>query len=112
MSEYRDPTEGDTPSEHHDVGDEAQVEKRDRALAVTKANKVRLLQQILGDKIGRALWWEILDLSTWMGPHYGPTQQISDNQAGQREHVFQVLRRCMRMQPHLTAQMIAENDHG
>jgi hypothetical protein len=112
MSEERDSAEGDTPSDIFDASDPAQVRARKRRVAINAANKTKFLGRLLGDEIGRALLWEILELSQWMGPKYGPTQAISDNQAGQREHAFQIMRTCIRHQPFLTAQMIAENDHG
>lgn len=112
MSEDHDPAGGDEPSDSYNAADEAQVKERRRLLAITETNKTRFLGTLLRDKLGRALFWEVLGLSQAMGPKYGPTPQLSDHLAGEREHAFQVLRFCMRRQPGLVAQMIAENDHG
>ena len=117
MSEDRDPAEGEQPSDSFDASDPVQVRARRRQSRLRETQRADFLGRALADPIGRLFFWELLSSLHVFDERFGAAGSANCPEAtqffaGEREAALQMLRVFMRLQPALTAQMIAENDRG
>ncbi len=117
MSEDRDPAEGVEPSDSFNAADPSQVAARKRKASVREDQQKDFLGRALADPAGRQFFWLLLSSLHVFDERYGVAGSANCPEAtqffaGEREAALRILRMMIKSQPAMTAQMLAEHDHG
>ena len=117
MSEDRDPAEGTEPSDSYDAGDPSQVAARRRRSRVRDDLEKDFLGRALQDPAGRQFFWSLISSLHVFSERFGVAghancPEATDFFRGEREAGLRILRMMMKIQPAMTAQMLAEHDNG